>query len=309
MGTLVGHVAPGFGFLIIGLWHLFNHIKLHAQRPNSYTAPPWFPAGPLRHLELYLIMLGSCISIAMELFIGPHRGQPLDDDWTIPSDHLHNFEHSSISLTFLLYAFFALLFDRLRPRAKFELTQILAAVAFSQQLLMFHLHSTDHMGVEGQYHLLLQAVVVVSLATTLMGIGFPRSFAVSFVRSASILFQGLWFILMGFVLWTPALVFKGCFMNMEEGHLVVRCHGDADLHRAKSLVNLQFSWFLAGVSIFSVIFYLYITNKYPEVQEYASLGTKEGDYGALDLESQRKTEETQSFIHMGKGFAEMDLER
>ncbi|CAA6664693.1 unnamed protein product [Spirodela intermedia] len=128
----------------------------------------------------------------------------------------------------------------------------------------------------------------------LMGIGFPRSFAVSFVRSASILFQGLWFILMGFVLWTPALVFKGCFMHMRKAHggpLPWRCA----LHRAKSLVNLQFSWFLAGVSIFSVLFYLYVTR---------STGSS-----GIHLESQRRTEETQSFVHMSKGFAEMDLER
>ncbi|MQM13175.1 hypothetical protein Taro_046098 [Colocasia esculenta] len=309
MGTLVGHVAPGFGFFIIGLWHLFNHIKLHAQRPSSYTAPPWFPAKLLRHLELYLIMIGSCISIAMELFIGPARHQPLDDDWTIPSDHLHNFEHSSISFTFLVYAAFALVFDRMRPRAAFELTQVLGAVAFSQQLLMFHLHSADHMGVEGQYHLLLQAAIVVSLATTLMSIGFPKSFTVSFVRSASIMFQGAWLMLMGFVLWTPAFVFKGCFMNMEDGHIVVRCHGDAALHRAKSLVNIQFSWFLAGTPIFSVLLYLYLTKKYLEETEYVSLGAKEAGEADQGLESQMKQlEENQSFIHMGKGFRSLDLE-
>ncbi|KAJ0953139.1 hypothetical protein HanPSC8_Chr02g0080481 [Helianthus annuus] len=100
MGTLVGHVAPGFGFLVIGLWHLLNHIKLHVQNPKTYHSLPWFPSTKIRYLELFLIMVGCTMSIAMELVIGPDRHQPFDTDGTIPSNHLHNFEHSFISLTF-----------------------------------------------------------------------------------------------------------------------------------------------------------------------------------------------------------------
>ena len=75
MGTLVGHVAPGFGFFALGLWHLLNHLKLHALNPNYYTSMPWFPTSKKRYLELYLIMVGCSmsISISMELFIGPAR--------------------------------------------------------------------------------------------------------------------------------------------------------------------------------------------------------------------------------------------
>ena len=96
-------------------------------------------------------------------------------------------------MTLLIYAAFAILLDRHRivAKAQYGLTLLLGAIAFAQELLLFHLHSSDHMGPEGQYHLLLQFLVAVSLATTLMGIGFPKSFLISFVRSASILFQGV----------------------------------------------------------------------------------------------------------------------
>ncbi|TQE01210.1 hypothetical protein C1H46_013117 [Malus baccata] len=271
MGTLVGHVAPGFGFLLIGLWHLFNHIKLHLNQPNSYIAPAWFPTSKFKYLELFLIMGGSSASIAMELFIGPEKHQPFDDDGTIPTNHLHNFEHSSISMAFLVYAAFAIVLDKIAPKAQHGLTQLLGAIAFGQQLLLFHLHSADHMGPEGQYHMLLQLVVLVSFTTALMGIGFPKSFLVSFVRSLSIFFQGVWLMVMGFMLWTPDLMPKGCFMNLEEGHQVVRCHGDEARHRAKSLVNLQFSWFLVGIAIFGVSFYLVLVKVYGEKVEYLSL--------------------------------------
>ncbi|CAL9111205.1 unnamed protein product [Musa textilis] len=311
MGTLVGHVAPGFGFLVIGLWHLVHHIRLYSINPNSYVAPPWFPSPLLgRHLELMLIMFGSVASISMDLFIGPEAHQPFDADGTIPSNHLHNFEHASISLTFLIYAAFAVALDRAKLRNRDSLTQLLGAVAFSQQLLMFHLHSADHMGVEGQYHRLLQLVIVVSLATTLIGIGRPRSFLVSFVRSASIAFQGVWFIIMGYVLWTPSLIPKGCFMNMEVGHYVVRCRSDEALDRAKSLVNLQFSWCLAAMAVLSMLLYLFLIKIYPEEPQYIPLVKDAvGEEDEEDLECHKKMIDSESLGHMGQTLRPIQLEK
>jgi len=314
MGTLVGHVAPGFGFFVIGLWHLLNHIKLHAQNPNSYISKPWFPASKLKYLELFLIMGGCTMSIAMELFIGPERHQPFDPDLTIPSNHLHNFEHSTISLTFFLYAAFAIVFDKIAPqKTQYSLTQLLGAAAFGQQLLVFHLHSADHMGVEGEYHLLLQLLVSISLLTTLMGIAYRESFLISFVRSISILSQGVWFMVMGFMLWTPEFIPKGCFMNLEEGHKVVRCHNDEALDRAKSLVNMEFSWYMILVIVSSMFLYLYMIKIYGEKIEYQALSKYElGDEEEDDVEAQKKIKvdiASKSFVQMGKGFAPMDIER
>ncbi|PIN04582.1 hypothetical protein CDL12_22878 [Handroanthus impetiginosus] len=323
MGTLIGHVAPGFGFLIIGFWHLINHIKLHALNPKSYTSSPWFPTLRIKYLELYLIMVGCSLSISMELFIGPDRHQPLDSDGTIPSNHLHNFEHSNISLTFFTYAFFSILLDKLAPPAQYELTNLLGAVAFGLELLLFHLHSADHMGIEGQYHWLLQIAVFTSLATTILGISYPKSFLNSFVRSISIMFQGIWLMVMGFMLWTHSLIPKGCFMNLEEGHKVVRCHGEEALERAKSLVNIQFSWYVIGVIIFAMTLYLIVIKSCPvKIFEYQSLTKfesqdEENDDGDDDdVEAQKKKKgnnhkikDCKSFLQIGKTFAPMDIDR
>ncbi|KAL0418030.1 UNVERIFIED_CONTAM: hypothetical protein Sradi_1216500 [Sesamum radiatum] len=318
MGSLVGHVAPGFGFLIIGLWHLFNHIKLHALHPRTYTSSPWFPTSRIKYLELYLIMLGCSMSISMELFIGPDRHQPFDPDGTIPSNHLHNFEHSNISLTFLVYAIFSVVLDKLATSAQYGLTCLLGAVAFGQQLLLFHLHSADHMGVEGQYHWLLQIAISISLATTLLGIGYPKSFLNSFVRSISIVFQGVWLVVMGFMLWTPTLIPKGCFMNLEEGHKVVRCHEEEALERAKSLVNIQFNWYVIGVIIFAMTFYLIMIKLYPEKVEYESLTKfepQDQENHDDDVEAQKKGNiiekigEGRRFLQIGRTIGPMDIER
>ncbi|KAE8667532.1 F-box/WD-40 repeat-containing protein [Hibiscus syriacus] len=304
MGSLVGHVAPGLAFFLLGFWHLFNHIKLHSVNPSSYTSIPWFPTPKSRHLELFLIMIATSISISMELFIGPARHQPFDPDGTIPSNHLHNFEHSSISMTFFTYAAFAILLDKVSPAAAYSLTQFIAAIAFAQQLLLFHFHSADHMGIEGQYHLLLQNVIFVSLTTTLMGIGFPKSFMVSFIRSISIFYQGVWLIVMGFMIWTPSMISKGCFLHFEDGHQVVNCSSNEALHRAKSLVNILFSWTLIAITVYSVAFYLVLAKLYGEKVVYSTLNKEE------ELEVKVKEESDDFEYQKGqKVFAVMDVER
>ncbi|XP_059281797.1 uncharacterized protein LOC132035521 [Lycium ferocissimum] len=306
MGSLVGHVAPGFGFFLIGIWHLLNHTKLHALHPKSYTSLPWFPAPRIRYAELFVIMVGTLLSISMELFIGPSKHQPLDSDGTIPSYHLHNFEHANISLNFFVYAAFSIILDKIIPStpAQHGLTLFLGAVAFFQELLLFHLHSTDHMGVEGQYHWLLQIVIFSSFATTLLGIPFPKSFLNSFVRCYSIMFQGIWMMVIGIMLWTPDFIAKGCFLNTEDGRKVVRCHDKEALVRAKSLVNIQFSWYLVGITVLTVSLYLVLVKFFRE-NVYLSLMSKFEDHEDWeDVEAQKRKlvsqGEPKRFLEMGK---------
>ncbi|XP_020213326.1 transmembrane protein 45B [Cajanus cajan] len=300
---LEGHQLLGFGFFVIGLWHLFNHTKLHALGSKSYTSTLWFPTTISRYMELHFIMASCTIFIAMELFIAPIHHQPFDPDGTIPTTHLHNFEHSSMAMSFLVYAIFAIVLDMKCTMAQHELTHFLGAIAFTQQFLLIHLHSRDHVGPEGQYHLLLQLLITVSLATTLMGIGFPKSFLVCFVRSVSIVFQGVWLMIMGFLLWTPGFQPKGCFMHLEETEeYVVKCSDDEALHRAVSLVNILFSFLVIGVTVFAMSFYLVMLRRYGGKVEYVSL-VKEEHYreedgfvkpkGTIDLENNMDDDESQ----------------
>ncbi|KAL1189180.1 hypothetical protein V5N11_032594 [Cardamine amara subsp. amara] len=276
MGTLVGHIVPGFFIFALGLWHLFNHIKLFSLHPKSYISPIWFPLYKLRYLEPLLIILGSSLSISVELFLGQNNHQPFDpNDGTIPSNHLHNFEHSCISFAFITYAAFAIVFDKTRPMAHRALINLIASLAFAQQLFLFHFHSSHHTDVEGHYHLLLQLIVFVSLVTTLLGIALPSSFLVSFVRSLSIAFQGIWIVSMACMLWTPSLVPKGCFLHIEEGNHTIKCSSQKVLHRAVSLVNIQFSWFLVCVTIFAMWFYIFLQRIYDGKIDYTELRTKE----------------------------------
>lgn len=96
-------------------------------------------------------------------------------------------------------------------------------------------------------------------------------------------------------------------MNLEEGHQVVRCHGEEALERAKSLVNIQFSWYVVGVTIFAVTLYLIMIKLYSEKVEYQSLSKfvlHDEDEGN-DVEAQKKAnhskiEQPKSFLQIGR---------
>ncbi|XP_047323955.1 transmembrane protein 45A-like [Impatiens glandulifera] len=275
MGTLIGHVIPGIGFFIIGLWHLVNHIKLHVLNPKAYTSLPFFPTSKSRHLELYFMMGCSSIYILLELVIGQMGHHLFDQDGTIRSTHLRNFEHAFITLWILVYAAFTKLLDHFgRPKTNYGLTMTLAAVMFCQELLLYHLHSTDHMGLEGHYHWYLQIVIFTSLVTTILSIGYKNSFLVSFVRSFSILFQGIWDIVMGIMLWTPTMIPKDCFMNKEE-YFRIRCHTDEALDRAKALITLEFSWYLVIFVVLTLCMYIYMIKVYHEKDGFEPIADKE----------------------------------
>ncbi|KAK4424905.1 hypothetical protein Salat_1684100 [Sesamum alatum] len=270
MGGTSGHVVLGLAFLIIGLWHLFNCIKHHSLRPKSYQTQPWYPLSTsLRYLEPITIMLVTFLFISVELFVGR---KPLSPDGTVSTKNLRHIEHSIMALSFFIYALFATLFDRISPPARDGLLHFLQAVAFSQQLLILHLHSTDHMGVEGQYHWLLQILTFVALVTTLLSIGYPKSFLISFVKAFSLVFQGVWLIVTGVMLWTPQWIPNGCFLKTESGRDAVFCHGDRALDRAKALVNIEFGLYLISLTALSMIFYLVMIKLYPrEKGKYRSL--------------------------------------
>ncbi|PSR86887.1 Transmembrane protein like [Actinidia chinensis var. chinensis] len=307
MGALMGHVGHGSLFLVLGMWHIFHDIKLHAQTPN-YIALPWVPTSKSRYFELFFIMACTCTSMTTELLIY----SPIDPDGTIRSTHLHNIEHASVSLTFLVYAFFAIILDKFAPnKFQYGLTLLLGATGFFQELVLFHFHSADHMGLEGQYHHLLQLSIFVSFATTLMGIAYPKSFCIGFVRSLSVFFQGAWFISIGFMLWIPNFIPKGCFMNWEEGNQIVRCHTDEALERAKSLANIEFCWYLIFVTIVSVCLYVFLNKIYGERVKYHTLskygGQEDGVDEDFEVQKKSKHDESKSLDQMEKLFVLMDV--
>ncbi|XP_031099779.1 uncharacterized protein LOC116003976 [Ipomoea triloba] len=299
METSTGHVLPGLGFFLVGLWHMLNQIKLHATHPKSHFSLLWFPCPKIRYLELYMIMLGSFAFISKEVLMGLLTHTSLDQDGTIPFHQLRKFEHANVATALIAHAVFSMVLDRADPPAKQGMAHLFGVVVFGQELLSFRLHSTDHFGVEGQYHFFLQIIILVSLSTTLLGFPFPTSFINSFVRSCSVMFQGIWLVVIGIMLWTAGFCPKGCYLTEEHKHHVVKCRSEEAAMRAKSLVNILFSLSLIGFTILVVTIYLVLVKCYSQKIAYVSLPTNklednEKEDLIHDVESQK------GFVEMGK---------
>ncbi|XP_002445612.1 uncharacterized protein LOC8080653 [Sorghum bicolor] len=281
MGTFLGHVLPGLAFAILGVWHVLNTVKGYKLNGASgFRSATWFPfpSPPLpglRHLELYLMLSFSVLAIADQLVDLPILALRL---------HPNSLEHATMYLHLAVYASVALAADVSSRRSDATSTPggagvgnvvtALAASVFGQELFLLRFHSADHAGLEGHYHWLLQLVVAASVVTTAASAVLPRSFAVAVVRSASVLLQGVWFVVMGFALWVPALVPVGCRGGVEvEGSAAMRsavaCVTEEAARRAVAMANLQFSWAIAAVWV--VTAYLCLRVDYCRCLDYMQL--------------------------------------
>jgi|UniRef100_A0A2N9F0S9 hypothetical protein len=253
MGTFVGHMVPGLALTLLGLWHTINTIRAYFLKgPSNFRIRFWYPFGgslsKLKHLELILILSFSVFAILMQI---------LDYPFFRFAYRLDNFEHATMFLHLVVFAGFTLSAELIHSLDILSgVVGILAATVFGQELFLLRFHSADHVGLEGHYHWLLQLIVSISFIVALAATFFPTSFPAALVLSISVVFQGCWFMIMGFMLWVPQFVPKGCVMVLAEVSSdymlgAISCNSkEADL-RAKALANLQFSWILSGILIFT----------------------------------------------------------
>ncbi|KAG5238873.1 transmembrane protein [Salix suchowensis] len=220
MGTFAGHIVPGLALTLLGLWHTINTISAFCNKGcANFTVK-------LKHLELIFILSFSVFAIFMQL---------LDFPFPRFSFKLDSFEHASMFLHLAIFAGFTLSAEISQSSDILSgVSGILAAFVFGQELFLLHFHSTDHVGLEGHYHWLLQLVVF-----------FSKKFPAALVLSISVVFQGCWFMNMGFMLWFPD------FASIDDMHAAVTCGSLAAELRAMALANLQFSWILAGILLFT----------------------------------------------------------
>ncbi|KAK9286823.1 hypothetical protein L1049_015228 [Liquidambar formosana] len=282
MGTLVGHIIPGLALTLLGLWHTINTIRAYFLKGSmNFTSTFWYPfnspISKLKHLELIFIFSFSIFAISMQV---------LDFPFLHFTFKLDNFEHATMFLHLAIFAGFTLSAELAHSSEILSgVAGILAASVFGQELFLLHFHSADHVGLEGHYHWLLQLIVFISLVSALAATSFPTSFPAALVLSISVVFQGCWFMNMGFMLWVPEFVPQGCIVQLPEAssdniHGAVTCASHEATLRARALANLQFSWILSGILIFTGCTCLKLARKCTprgHSSEYEQLHSKSAD--------------------------------
>lgn len=251
MGTFVGHIVPGLALVLLGIWHTINtvsdfYLKGSANFVSSFWYPFKSPLFKLKHLELLSILSFSVFAIFMQV---------MDYPFLHFSFKLDNFEHVTMFIHLAIFSGFTLCAELTHSSGNLSgVSGILASSVFGQEFFLLHYHSADHVGLEGHYHWLLQVIVFGSLVSSLSTTSFPSSFPAALVLAISVVFQGCWFLNMGFMLWFPKFVPQGCVVDLDDSknmHGAVTCLTREAGSRAMALANMQFSWILAGVMIFT----------------------------------------------------------
>lgn len=255
MGTFLGHLLPGLALASLGLWHITNILRIYFMKGSSkFMLRFWYPLRcplwMLEHLELVLILLFSLFSILIQI---------------VDFQHLHfffkldNVEHATMFVVLVIFTSFTL-FTELSHLSETMLgvSCVLLSSIFGQELFLLHYHSTDHVGLEGHYHWLMQLIVCVSFLAALYAMASPSSFPAALILSISVVFQGFWFINMGFMLWLPDFVAPGCAtqpMSPSNSvmHGAVVCETKEAESRARALANLQFCWILSSILVFVAV--------------------------------------------------------
>lgn len=253
MGTFLGHLVPGLALAFLGLWHVTNTLRVYFQRGSDkfmlrFWYPVRFPLWKLEHLELILNLSFSLFAILIQILDIQHFHFFFELDNV---EHATIFFQLAIFTSFTLFSEFAHLSENM-----LGVSCVLVVSIFGQELFLLHYHSTDHVGLEGHYHWLMQLIVCVSFLAALYATASPSSFPAALILSVSVVFQGCWFINMGFMLWLPDFVPRGCTtqpMNSSSNsimHGAVVCETHEADSRARALANLQFCWILSSILIF-----------------------------------------------------------
>ncbi|XP_057782916.1 uncharacterized protein LOC131000829 isoform X2 [Salvia miltiorrhiza] len=252
MGTFLGHLVPGLALASLGLWHITNILRSYFLKGScKFMLRFWYPLRcslrMLEHLELILILFFSLFAILIQIvdIQHPHFFFELD-----------NVEHATMFFQLVIFASFTLYTELSHlSETMLGVSCVLVASIFGQELFLLHYHSTDHVGLEGHYHWLMQLIVCVSFLGALYATASPSSFPAALILSTSVVFQGCWFINMGFMLWLPDFVAQGCTTQAMSPsssmmHGAVVCETKEAESRARALANLQFCWILSSILVF-----------------------------------------------------------
>lgn len=155
---------------------------------------------------------------------------------------------------------------------------LVAATAFTAELVLFYFHSTTHMGLEGYYHYLLVLLVGLCVAAAVLGALLPDSFPADLASGVLVALQGLWFYQTALALYGPMLP-AGCARDAD-AH--VECRSRAAQERAEQLAISQLFALVLLAFLYALGCYAVAAARYGQPPELAAVRHRHA--AAVELE-------------------------
>uniref|UniRef100_A0A0D6QTI4 Transmembrane protein 45B n=1 Tax=Araucaria cunninghamii TaxID=56994 RepID=A0A0D6QTI4_ARACU len=274
MGSFKGHALPGSLFLLVGLWRIWNCITRYVSNPKSHRVRIWHPlpgvSGNLKYLEIYIIIIGSFVDMSIEFLYSTHL--KIFVHGVLNPSHMNDFEHAGMLLMFFIFGIAVLVSEKTRylplPHGALEL---IAAMAFGAEYLLFSFHSTSHAGLEGRYHQILVLLVGLCIVSVVLGAAFPTSFVVDLLSGMAITAQGIWFYQVAFALYGPMMP-SGCSLKSRG----IVCQSKDSEIRGQFLANFQLSMVLLLLIAVVLILFGYAARRSGHSNLYKSNNQSQG---------------------------------
>jgi len=170
-----------------------------------------------------------------------------------------------------------------------EVNNLIALFAFSEEFLVFYLQNEGSTGLENRYYSLLLVPISVCIASKALEIPYPRSVLPPLGVAMGLILQGTWFFQMGISFFT-GWISQGCKLSEKSGgDYSITCRNHADGHRGKAIATLQFNCHLALLLLCLLPAYSYLCTKYAKFNSlsYIPLGVKEQAEELQDLGGSR----------------------
>ncbi|CAH1802852.1 unnamed protein product [Owenia fusiformis] len=220
MGTLLGHAVPGTLFILFAIWWSVNIWKryLISRRENlEYKNSLTFPCGcccqglKTFQVEGILKVVASTVGIIGELVTGFKDGQM----------ELGNWHHVTMYAGMLVSGLVDILLhhQKLLPEGTDYITFGLA-VLVEGVLFYFHIHDRDDLDI--QLHSILICIIGFGVVTLAVEYTTPQSHLGGFARSYAFLLQGIWFWVVGLILYAPTIAPWATIVDNNETELIMK---------------------------------------------------------------------------------------
>lgn len=203
MGTFLGHIFPGFFFIIFSLWSTFNVAKkriLDSKKRLEYKSTATYACFCYDHfqsipLESVIKFLCCTCGIVLELVLWFKGG------FGIPV-LAANLQHASMYAAFAVSGVAETCLHYKRGINGIE--YVMGAFAFGVEGFLFQYHLLAKSNRESKLHLFLILTAYASSAAYLLELRFRKNQLVAFFRCQAILLNGLWFWCVAFMLFPPS---------------------------------------------------------------------------------------------------------